>query len=117
MIPIFNRRTVLFNAAASALPIAATPLSASARTTAVTPQQIASLSDQELRDLVKLAFFWGMHPAGIYEGRYVYTQLKSHSNYVGDGRIKWDRKPRTAADKSVSTPNATTLYGFGYANL
>jgi hypothetical protein len=58
-----------------------------------------------------------MHPAGIYEGRYVYTQLKSHSNYVGDGRIKWDRKPRTAADKSVSTPNATTLYGFGYANL
>jgi hypothetical protein len=58
-----------------------------------------------------------MHPAGVYELRYVYTQLKSHPNYVGDGRIKWDRNPRTAGDKSVSTPNATTLYGFGFADL
>ena len=93
------------------------PRGARAQTSAATPQQIAGLGDQELRDLVKLAFFWGMHPAGTYEGRYVYTQFKSHPNYVGDGRLKWDRKPRTAADKSVSTPNATTLYGFGYANL
>jgi hypothetical protein len=47
----------------------------------------------------------------------VYTQLKSHPNYVGDGRLKWDRKPRSAADKSATTPNATTLYGFGFADL
>ena len=75
------------------------------------------ISDKELYEIVKLAFFWGMHPAGIYEGRYVYTQLKSHPNYVGDARIKWDRTPRLASDKSVSTPNASTLYGFGYADL
>jgi hypothetical protein len=34
---------------------------------------IADLSDTELHELVKLAFFWGMHPAGFYEIRYVYT--------------------------------------------
>jgi hypothetical protein len=88
-----------------------------AQSASATPAQDAVLSDQELHELVKLAFFWGMHPAGTYELRYVYTQLKTHPNYVGDGRIKWDRKPRSAADKSVSTPNATTLYGFGFADL
>ncbi|MDR2987290.1 MAG: hypothetical protein LBV34_20885 [Nocardiopsaceae bacterium] len=30
---------------------------------------IAALSDAELRELVKLAFFWGIHPAGFYEWR------------------------------------------------
>lgn len=93
------------------------PSLASAQTAAATRRSIAALSSQELHELVKLAFFWGMHPAGVYELRYVYTQLKSHPNYVGDGRIKWDRNPRTAGDKSVSTPNATTLYGFGFADL
>jgi hypothetical protein len=93
------------------------PLSASAQTTEGTPNNVGRLGDEELRELIKLAFFWGMHPAGTYELRYVYTQLRTHPNYVGDGRIKWDRKPRTAADKSVSTPNATTLYGIGFADL
>ena len=83
----------------------------------MTAALIAALSDADLTALVKDAFFWGMHPVGIYEGRYVYTQLKTHPNYVGDGRLKWDRKPRLASDRSVTTPNATTLYGFGYADL
>ena len=31
--------------------------------------------------------------------------------------MHWDRRPRSAADKSVTTPNATTLYGFGFFDL
>lgn len=78
---------------------------------------LADVDDETLHARVKEAFFWGMHPAGTYEGRYVHTQLESHPNYVGDARIKWDRKPRQASDRSVTTPNATTLYGFGFADL
>lgn len=78
---------------------------------------VAKLTDEEIHEVTKLVFFWGMHPAGIYEQRYVTTQLKSHPNCVGDARLKWDRKPRQASDKSATTPNATTLYGFGYADL
>src|SRR5688572_13655210 len=83
----------------------------------ITASVVASLPDADLKALVKDAFFWGMHPVGTYEGRYVYTQLRTHPNYVGEGRIKWDRKPRLASDRSVTTPNATTLYGLGYADL
>jgi hypothetical protein len=83
----------------------------------MTAALLADLSDADLKALVKDAFFWGMHPVGTYELRYVYTQLTTHPNYVGDSRIKWDREPRTASDRSVTTPNATTLYGFGYADL
>jgi hypothetical protein len=79
--------------------------------------RIAALSDAELHGLVKDAFFWGMHSAGTYELRYVYTQLTSHPNFVGVGRLKWDRAPRQASDRSASTPNATTLYGFGMYDL
>jgi hypothetical protein len=31
--------------------------------------------------------------------------------------MKWDRQPRHASDRSVTTPNATTLYGFGFYDL
>jgi hypothetical protein len=78
---------------------------------------IADLRDAEVHDLVKLTFFWGMLPAGYYEMRYVYTQLKTHPNCVGVGRMKWDRQPRHASDRSSTTPNATTLYGFGFYDL
>jgi hypothetical protein len=78
---------------------------------------IAQLADGELHDLVKLTFFWGMHSSGMYQQRYVFTQLKSHPNYVGVNRLKWDRAPRSVADRSVSTPNASTLYGFGQYDL
>jgi hypothetical protein len=86
-------------------------------TAAGTRDAIARLADTDLHDLVKDAFFWGMHPAGTYELRYVYTQLTSHPNYVGLGRIKWDRAPRSASDRSATTPNASTLYGIGFADL
>ena len=84
--------------------------------TAQTREEIARLTEDELYALSKDAFFWGMHPAAMYEMRYFLTQLKGPS-YVGDGRMHWDRRPRSAADKSVTTPNATTLYGFGFFDL
>jgi hypothetical protein len=37
---------------------------------------IAHLSDEELSELTKLAFFWGMHPVGMYELRFVFTQKR-----------------------------------------
>ena len=84
---------------------------------AQTAEEIARLTEQELHALTKEAFFWGMHPAAMYEVRYVLTQLKGGRSYVGDSRMHWDRRPRSAADKSVTTPNATTLYGFGFFDL
>lgn len=84
---------------------------------AQTREEIARLTEDEVHALTKEAFFWGMHPSAVYEIRYVFTQLKGGRNYVGDGRMHWDRRPRSAADKSVTTPNATTLYGFGFFDL
>jgi hypothetical protein len=92
-------------------------LKMSAKDDTQTCEGIARLTDDELRALTKEAFFWGMHPAAMYEMRYVLTQLKGRRSYVGDGRMHWDRRPRSAADKSVTTPNATTLYGFGFFDL
>lgn len=78
---------------------------------------IARLNDEDLRALTKEAFFWGMHPVAMYELRYVITQLKGGSSYAGDGRMHWDRRPRSAANKSATAPNATTLYGMGFFDL
>lgn len=78
---------------------------------------IARLTDDEVRELTKDAFFWGMHPAAMYELRHAITQRKGGLSYAGDGRMHWDRRPRSAADRSASTPNATTLYGTGFFDL
>lgn len=75
------------------------------------------MTDDELADLTKLAFFWGMHPVGMYELRFVFTQLEGAPLYAGDGRMVWFRKPLTAKDKTFTTPNATTLYGACYFDL
>lgn len=39
--------------------------------------EIASLTEGELRALAKDAFFWGMHPVAMYELRYALTQWKA----------------------------------------
>ncbi len=46
-----------------------------------------TLTLDELCQLTKEAFFWGMHPVGIYEMRYAYTQLQDSPTYVGIDRI------------------------------
>jgi len=101
----------------SFLPAKESSMAHDVRATSPFPAALGTLDDELLHDLVKLAFFWGMHPAGSYQLRYVYTQLESHRNFVGLNRIKWDRAPRGAADRSATTPNATTLYGFGMYDL
>lgn len=94
-----------------------TTLKTSVADTARAREGIARLTDNELRALTKDAFFWGMHPVAVYELRYVLTQLKGGPGYAGDGRMHWDRRPRSAADKSATAPNATTLYGMGFFDL
>lgn len=79
--------------------------------------EIAGLADRELAELTKLAFFWGMHPVGMYQVRYVFTQFTENPLYVGEGRLRWHRTPLNASDRSVTTPNATTLYGFAFFDL
>ncbi|HEX6501369.1 MAG TPA: DUF1254 domain-containing protein [Micromonosporaceae bacterium] len=79
--------------------------------------EIAALADSELAELTKLAFFWGMHPVGVYQMRYVFSQFTDNPLYVGEGRLRWHRTPLTADDRSVTTPNATTLYGFAFFDL
>ena len=79
--------------------------------------EMVELTDDELSQLGKLAFFWGMHPVGMYELRFLFTQLEGTPLYVGDGRMIWFRKPLTGKDRSFSTPNATTLYGACYFDL
>jgi hypothetical protein len=68
------------------------PSRLAAQTGATTPPSIAALGHQELRELVKLAFFWGMHPPGVYELRYVYSQLilTEHPDYVNPNYVELD---------------------------
>ncbi|MGY3618841.1 DUF1214 domain-containing protein [Bradyrhizobium sp. USDA 10063] len=98
-------------------PITTSDVFAQTATTAPGSEGISRLTDKELHDLTKDAFFWGMHPVGMYELRYLFTQFEGTPLFVGEGHLHWDRKPRTAEDKSVSTPNATTLYGAAYFDL
>lgn len=86
-----------------------------------TPQTVrsnlAQLSDTQVKELTKLAFFWGMHPVGSYQQRYLLTQHEGTPSFVGLGRLHWDRAPRNARDRSITTPNATTLYGVACFDL
>jgi|GEM_PF-6406758 len=69
-------------------------LKMSAKDDVQTCEEIARLTEDELRALTKDAFFWGMHPAAMYEMRYFLTQLKGARGYVGNGRMHWDRRRR-----------------------
>src|SRR5262249_9237736 len=72
---------------------------ASAPAKASPREEIARMPDAELRELTKLAFFWGMHPVAMYERRFALAQAKGAPTFVGEGRLYWDRKPRTAEMK------------------
>ncbi len=58
-----------------------------------------------------------MHPVAIYHLRYNLAQNDKGPRYVGINRLSWDRKPMKALPRVVTTPNATTLYGFGALDL
>jgi len=75
------------------------------------------LTPDEARAIGKEAFLWGMHPVAIYHLRYNLAQNEQSPAYVGMNRLRWYRKPITAADHFATTPNATTLYGTAMLDL
>ncbi|MEJ2032498.1 MAG: DUF1254 domain-containing protein [Deltaproteobacteria bacterium] len=62
-------------------------------------------------------FLWGMHPVAIYHLRYNFAQNEKSMRYVGLNRLGWNRRPMKALPRVVTTPNATTLYGFAMLDL
>jgi hypothetical protein len=63
------------------------------------------------------AYIYGLQQVVFYEMRYGYTQLESSPHYVGIDRLWWLRQPITPEFRQIVTPNATTLYGFGFFDL
>ena len=82
----------------------------------VTPAQ-DKLTPAEAKAVGKEAFLWGMHPVAIYHLRYNQAQNEKSPAYSGINRLRWYRKPITAADRFATTPNATTLYGVALLDL
>ena len=76
-----------------------------------------TLKPEQIEELAKEAYIYGLQQAVTYETRYVYSQLEQSPVYEGTNRLNWFRKPITAAYKEVVTPNATTLYGGGFLDL
>lgn len=76
-----------------------------------------SLSVDDVSDLIADAFDWGIHLAGFYELRHVYTGLEGQPAYRGLNRLQpildlFDAKVRIA-----TTVNASTLYSGGMFDL
>jgi hypothetical protein len=76
-----------------------------------------SLSFEEIEEIAKNAYIYGLQQVVFYETRYVFTQLESSPAYVGVNRLAWLRQPITPEAREVVTPNATTLYGSGFFDL
>jgi hypothetical protein len=75
------------------------------------------LTPAEAKAIGKEVFLWGMHPVAIYHLRYNQGQNEKSPAYAGINRLRWYRKPLTAADRFATTPNATTLYGLALLDL
>lgn len=71
------------------------------------------LPNDEVRNLVKDAYFWGLSQVGYYELRYIFTQNTSMPAYRGINRLEESRKLLSARDRYATTPNASTLYSGG----
>jgi hypothetical protein len=71
----------------------------------------------EIKALATEAYIYGLQQVVFYETRYGYSQLETADNYVGINNFWWLRKPITPEFRSVVTPNATTMYGIGFADL
>jgi hypothetical protein len=76
-----------------------------------------TLKPEQIDELAKEAYIYGLQQAVFYETRYGVSQLEQSPIYEGTNRLNWFRKPITAAFKEVVTPNATTLYGGGFLDL
>jgi hypothetical protein len=76
-----------------------------------------ALPADEIRQLTKEAFFWGMQQAGFYELRYQFTQNERSPAFRGVNRVQRNRKLFTAKQRFATTPNASTLYSGGTFDL
>jgi hypothetical protein len=75
-----------------------------------------TLSPDEARAIAKEVFLWGMHPVAIYHLRYNHVQNERSPYYVGLGRLRWERANKKA-ERIVTMPNATVLYGMAFYDL
>jgi hypothetical protein len=76
-----------------------------------------ALSNDEIRQLTKEAFFWGMQQVGFYELRYQFTQNERNPAFRGINRVQQNRQLFTAKQRFATTPNASTLYSGGSFDL
>jgi hypothetical protein len=93
----------------SALLLAAPP----ARAAMVDP----SLTQDEISQIGQEAYVYGLQQVVFYETRFSVTQFEQSPLYSGVNNFKWLRRPITADFRFIVTPNATTLYGFGFHDL
>lgn len=97
--------------------IAGLGLSLSAQAQAVTSPIDPALQADEIRQLTKEAFFWGMQQVGFYELRYQFTQNERNPAFRGVNRVQHNRQLFTAKQRFATTPNASTLYSGGSFDL
>jgi len=75
------------------------------------------LSGDEISQLTKEAFFWGMQQAGFYELRYQFTQNEANPAFRGINKVQHNSRLFTAKERFATTPNASTLYSGGSFDL
>jgi hypothetical protein len=75
------------------------------------------MTPDEVKAIAKEAFFWSFHQVAFYHFRYFTAQLEKSPVYGGFQRLGWVREPITADFRAVTTPNASTMYGFGLFDL
>jgi len=83
----------------------------------VSHDSTSELSPDSAKAIAKQAYFWGMHQVAFYTFRYQLTQNEQSPIYSGLSNVLWNRKPITAAFRVATTPNASTMYGFGVYDL
>jgi hypothetical protein len=75
------------------------------------------VSIREIEDLAQEAYVYGLQQAVFYETRFTFTQLEAAPVYAGVNALTFADRPSGPDDRSVVTPNATTLYGAGFLDL
>ena len=76
-----------------------------------------ALSKDEIKQLTKEAFFWGMQQVGFYELRHQFTQNEKNPAFRGINRVQYTRRLFDASMRFATTPNASTLYSGGSFDL
>jgi hypothetical protein len=99
------------------MPLTAAAVAVSFLPTTGTRAADDKLTPAEAKATGKGASLWGMRPVAIYHLRYNRGQNEKSPAYVGINRLRWYRKPITAADRSAATPHATTLHGLALLAL